>query len=109
MANDNWEEIYNELYNLREEFIQKWRKNINDLKYYKKVKENDNRVAEIIDSFIRIVKRHEVLYQVILDKEDVDYEGNKEYMEQTGLRKESEFYGYSSKVINKLEKILKLN
>lgn len=107
MTEDNWEEIHAELYDLREEFFQKWRKNINDLKYYTKVKENDNRVAEIIDSFIRIVKRHDVLYQVILDKEDVDYEDNKAYMELTGLRKESEFYGYSGKVIDKLEEILK--
>ncbi|WP_144444492.1 hypothetical protein [Flavobacterium sp. 9] len=106
MEEENWEEIYNELYDLREEFFQKWRKNINDLKYYTKVKENDKRVAEIIDSFIGIVKRHEVLYQVIFDQEDVNYENNKEYMERTGLRKESEFYSYSLKVMDKLEEIL---
>lgn len=109
MAEDNWEEVYNELYDLREEFFQKWRKGINDLKYYTKVKENDKRVGEIIDSFIRIVKRHEVLYLVILDKKDVDYENNKAYMELTGLRKDTEFYSYSGKVIDKLEEILNLD
>lgn len=109
MAEDNWEEIHNELYDLREEFLQKWRKNVNDLKYYTKVKENDKRVAEIINSFIRIVKRHEVLYQAIFDNKDVNYESNKEYMELSGLRKESEFYSYSGKVIDKLEEILRLD
>lgn len=106
MEEENWEEIYNELYDLREEFIQKWRKNINDLKYQTKVRENEKRVTEIINSFVRIVKRHDALYQVVLDKKDVDYENNKTYMEFTGLWKESEFYSYSLKVIDKLENIL---
>ena len=109
MTEENWEEIYNELYDLREEFFQKWRKNIHDLKYQTKVKENDNRVTEIINSFINIVKNHETLYKVILDKKDVNYEDNKVYMEYTGLRKESEFSNYSGKVIDKLEEILKLD
>lgn len=109
MAEENWEEIYNELYDLREEFIQKWKKNIHDLKYQTKVKENADRVAVIINSFVRIVKRHDVLYQVILDNKEVDYENNKTYMEFTGLYRESEFYGYSLRVIHKLEEILKLN
>jgi hypothetical protein len=52
MTKDNWEEIYNELYYLREEFCQKYRQNINDLKYQTKVKENENRVAQIINNFI---------------------------------------------------------
>ncbi len=107
MEEENWEEIHNELYDLQEEFIQKWRKNIHDLKYQTKVRENEKRVAEIINSFVRIVKRHDVLYQVVLDKKDVDYENNKAYMEFTGLWKESEFYGYSFRVIDKLEEILK--
>ena len=106
MEEKNWKEIHNELYDLREEFIHKWRKNINDLKYQTEVKKNKIRVAEIIDNFVRIVKRHDVLYQVILDKKDVDYENNKTYMEFTGLWKESEFYSYSFKVIDKLEDIL---
>ena len=109
MTKDNWEEIHNELYDLREEFLQKWRKNINDLKYYTKVKENDIRISEIINSFITIMQRYEVLYQVILDNKDVDYENNKTYMEHIGLRKESEFYSYSGRVIDKLEEILKSN
>jgi len=107
MAEENWEEIYNELYDLQEEFIQKWRKNIHDLKYQTEVRKNEKRVAEIINSFVRIVKRHDVLYQVILNKADVDYENYKTYMEFTGLWKESEFYGYSFRVIDKVEKILK--
>lgn len=108
MEEENWVEIHNELYDLQEEFIQKWRKNIYDLKYQTKVRENEKRVAKIINSFVRIVKWHDILYQVILDKKDVDYENNKTYMELTGLWKESEFYGYSFKVIDKLEEILKV-
>ena len=107
MAEDNWEEIYNELCDLHEEFIQKWRKNIHELKYQTKVRENENRVAEIINRFIKIAKRHDVLYQVIFEKEDVDYEDYKTYMELTGLWKDSEFYGYSFKVLDKLEEIMK--
>ncbi|WP_445712115.1 hypothetical protein [Flavobacterium sp.] len=107
MQEDNWEEIYNELYDLREEFIQKWRKNINDLRYQTKVNENNKRVSEIINSFVRIVKRHDVLYQVVLENEYVNYEDNKAYMESTGLWEESVFNSYSFKVIYKLEKILK--
>lgn len=107
MTKDNWEEIYNELYALREEFCQKYRKNINDLKYQTKVKENENRVAHIINQFIRILERHENLYQVIFENKEVDYEVNKAYMEHTGLRNKNEFYSYSGKVIRKLEEILK--
>ncbi len=109
MEEENWEEIYNELYDLQEEFMEKWRKNIHVLKYQTKVRENEKRVAEIINSFIRIVKRHDVLYQVILDRKDVNYDNNKAYMEITGLWKESEFYSYSFRVIDKLEEILKAN
>ena len=94
MKEENWEEIYSELYDLQEEFIQKWRKNIHDLKYETKVRENEKRIAQIINRFVRIVKRHDVLYQVILDKKDVDYESNKAYMEFTGLWNESEFFSY---------------
>lgn len=109
MTEENWEEIYNELCDLQEEFIQKWRKNIHDLKYQTKVKENENRVAEIINTFLRLVKKHDALYQVIFDKKDVDHENNKIYMEYSGLWKESEFYCYSFKVIDKLNEILNSN
>lgn len=100
MEENNWVEVYNELYDLHEEFIQKWRKNINDLKYHTKVRENEKRISEIISNFIKIVKRHDKLYQVIFDEKDENY---KTYMELTGLRKESEFYNYSGKIIRKLE------
>lgn len=106
MTKDNWEEIYNELYDLREEFCQKFRLNINDLKFKTKVIENENRVAQIINQFIRIVERHESLYKVIFENEEVDYEDNKAYIEHSGLRNKNVFHSYSSKVIRKLEEIL---
>jgi hypothetical protein len=106
MAEENWEEIYNELYDVREEFIEKWRKYIHDLKYYTKDRENERRIAEIINNFIKIVKRQEVLYQVIFEGYEDNYENNKTYMELTGLRNEREFYTYSHKVIDKLEELL---
>jgi hypothetical protein len=107
MAEENLEEIYNELYDLREEFIKKYRKNIHDLKYYTKVRENEKRIAEIINSFVNILRNHDFLYQVIFENDEVDYENNKTYMEHTGLWNDKEFYSYSLKVIHKLEKSLK--
>ena len=109
MTKDNWEEIYNELNDLREEFCEKYRMNINDLKYQTKVKENENRIAQIINLFIKIVERHEILYKVIFENEEVDYEDNKAYMEHTGLRNKYVFNSYSCKVIRKLEEILKID
>lgn len=106
MTKDNWEEIYYELYDLREEFCQIFRKNINDLKYQTKVKENENRVTQIINHFIRIIERHDILYQVILDNKEVDYEDNKVYMDHTGMRNKYVFHSYSNKVLEKLEEIL---
>jgi hypothetical protein len=104
MTEDNWEKIQFELKELNEEFNAKHRLSINDLKFNKRVVENEKRVTEIIDSFITIVKRHEILYQAIFDEKDEYY---KTYMELGGLRKEIEFSHYSDKVIRKLEEILK--
>jgi len=109
MQENNWEEIHTELDNLRDEFIQKWGKNIHELKHQTKVNENKKRISQIIISFLEIVRRHDVLYQVILENEYVNYEDNKTYMESTGLWEESVFDSYSFKIIKKLDEMLKID
>lgn len=106
MIEKKHKELYNELSDLKDEFDRKWGNNIHNLRYQTKVKENDNRVAEIINSFVRIMKKYDFLYQIILENQEVNYEVNKTYMETTGLWNKKEFSNYSLKVILKLRELL---
>lgn len=100
------ERLYNELSYLKDEFDSKWRKNINDLKYKTSVRDNEIRVAEIIRTFVKIIKKYDFLYRIVIENEHFNYDDHKEYMETTGLWENNEFHTYSLKVILKLREMI---
>lgn len=106
MTDEDLKKTYNVLSDLKDEFDLKWRNNIHNLRYQTKVIENDKRVAEIIMNFVRIIKKHDFLYKLVLENEHFNYNDHKEYMEITGLWDKNEFKKYSLNVILKLRELL---
>lgn len=81
-----------------EEFYAKRRKN--DFRYKTELNQNNERVSEIINSIVRIIRKNKELEDDILkDKED-DY---RNYMEATGFWVESVFYSYMNRVMDEIE------
>jgi hypothetical protein len=101
MTKGDWEKIYDELYELMEEFYAKWRKN--DFQYKTHLDANNKRVTEIINISVRIIRNNPELEAVIFNEQDDDY---KTYMELTGFWEESVFYSYMSKIMRKLESLI---
>lgn len=106
MTDEDLKKTYNELSDLKDEFDLKWRNNIHNLRYQTKVKENDKRVAEIIMNFVRIIRKYDFLYKLVIENEHFNYNDHKEYMEITGLWDKNEFKKYSLNVIHKLRELL---
>lgn len=101
MTKENWEKIYDELYDLMEEFYAKWRKN--DFKYKTHLDANNKRITEIINISVKIIRNNPELEAVIMKNQDDDYIS---YMEQTGFWTESVFHSYMSKIMRKLESLI---
>ena len=102
MTREELQKAYNQIDDLYDEFISKWRKN--DFRFKTEYNANNKRVAEIINTVVRIIKHNKMLSDFIFEDKNEDY---KTYMEVTGFYVESVFYGYASKLLRRIEEQLK--
>ena len=98
MTIEEWEELYNELYDLREEFHKKWRKN--DFKFQTHRKANDDRVSQIINLLARTILYYEDIREEFF--KDLN-EDQKYFTERTAIYKDSLFTPHSRKVLDIIE------
>lgn len=98
MTSEQWEELFNELYDLQREFLDKYRKK--DFRYMTQRNQNDNRVSMIVDITARKILHTPELKEHILKDETED---GKEYMLQTGLWVKSKYWSTSTTILDFIE------
>lgn len=106
---EDWENLLNELSELRDEFIQRKSKGRNDFKYNTEFLANLNRKKEIINKSVQLIRSNYELNHFIFADENNEYNSTKEkndyleHMEAGGFWKESNYYNYIFKIIRFIE------
>lgn len=98
MTKEQFIKVYDEIYKLKDEFNQKWRKN--DFRFIKEKDANEKRVKEIINKVVQIIQDNKDLKDIIFEDQD---DAHKTYMELRGFRVESEFVSYVNLLLRKME------
>lgn len=104
MDKDQWQNLHHELNDLFDEFISKWRKN--DYKYLTQRRENDLRVAKIIDITARKILYHKEINLLFFHDMDED---QKTQLTMRGLWEPGKYYGYIHDLLHKIEHKININ
>lgn len=98
MSLEEWEKLYDEVYDLRQEFHQKWRKN--DFRYQTHKRANDERVSKIANLIAQIILYNEEINEEFFKGMDDD---KRYFTERSAIYKESLFTTHSRKVLDLIE------
>ena len=108
-SKEDWENIFNELYDLREEFIPRRNKHRNDFRFNTEYLENEKRKREIIYRSVQLIQNNSELNNLIFSQENNNYESENErdnhiaHMEARGFWVESNYSSYIREVLNYLK------
>ena len=98
MTKEELQKTYHKIYDLREEFHQKWRKN--DFRLEKDKTTNAKRIIQIIDEVVQIIQYNDNLEEIIFESQDEDY---RKHMKLRGFRVVNGFLSYVDLLLRKLE------
>lgn len=101
MTKEELHKTYNKIYDLREEFYQKWRKN--DFRFEKEKATNEKRIIQIINEVVQIIQDNDNLEDIIFEGQDEDY---RTHMKLRGFRVVNGFLSYVDLLLRKLEEKL---
>lgn len=109
---EDWETLFNELYDLNQEFIIKRNNHRNDFRHNTEFIANEKRKTEIINKSVTLIRHNTELTDFLFANENNDFMSEKDrndyinHMESRGFWVESIYASYMFKIIRYLEKKL---